>query len=251
MKVMLPFVQKKTTKFLAIILIVVGFLFYMSEASAATSFIGASNLIAGNSIENSINHEILPLAAPTFTFVTASIFSDEAKGLTVKGTALPSTEMILSLKQANAVIRSITVPVDAQGNWESTFSDVLRNGSYVVSIQNRDARGALSLVVDSTKIKVSGKYTNIIITAIIILTGALFGGFWFYERRRERTALRLNVAEGDATKVFNMIETDIEKLKAARATSTPADDEFLTQKLGDSVKKMGGYIKEEINKAKD
>ena len=48
-----------------------------------------------------------------------------------------------------------------------------------------------------------------------------------------------------------MIETDIEKLNKARGTPTTADDEFITQKLGENVKKMGGYIKEEIKKAKE
>ncbi|MBI5078126.1 MAG: hypothetical protein HZB11_02005 [Candidatus Yonathbacteria bacterium] len=206
---------------------------------------------AGNSIENNIDHEILPLAAPTFTFVTEKLFSDEATNITTKGTALPSTEILLSLKQGDALIESKIAPVDAHGNWEFTFDNPLRNGSYVASIQNRDTRGALSFVVNSAKIKVTGKYTNVIITLIVVLLGALVTGFWFYERRRKRTALRIDVAESDTAKVFKIIETDIEKLKRAQDTPTSADEEFITQQLGENVKKMGGYIKEEIKKAKE
>lgn len=205
---------------------------------------------AGNNIENSIDHEILPLAAPTFTFVTEKLFSEESTNITVKGTALPSTEILLSLKQGDALVESKVAPVDAQGNWEFTFNNPLRNGSYIASIQNRDVRGALSFVVNSTKIKVAGKYTNTIITLIVILLSALALGFWFYEKRRKRTALRIDIAESDTAKVFKMIETDIEKLKRAQGTPTSADEEFITQKLGENVKKMGGYIKEEIKKAK-
>lgn len=205
--------------------------------------------LAGNSVENTIDLEILPIASPTFTFVTESLFSDEAKGLTAKGTATPSTEIILLLKKGSETISSAVTPVDAHGNWEFTFGDPLRNGSYVISVQNRDSRGALSLTVDSTKISVTGKYTNIIITLIAVLSGALFGGAWYYERRRERTALRINVAESDASKVFKMIESDIEKLNKARGTTTSVDDEFIIKKMQEDVNKMGGYIKEEIKKA--
>ena len=149
------------------------------------------------------------------------------------------------------ITSSATVPVDTNGNWEFTSSEVLLSGTYTANIQNKDTRGALSLIVVSSNIQVTGKYTTIIIITIIALIGALFGGFWFYERRRERTVLRLDVAESDTAKVFKMIETDIEKLNKARGTPTTADDEFITQKLGENVKKMGGYIKEEIKKAKE
>lgn len=206
---------------------------------------------AGNSIENAVDFEILPLASPTFSFVTESLFSEEAKGVTAKGTALPSTEILLSLKRGTAIITSTVIPVDAQGNWEFTFGDPLRNGSHVVSIQNRDARGALSLVVNSNEIQVAGKYTNIIILSFIVLLGAIVGGWWFYKTRRERASLRLDVAESDTAKVFKMIEADVEKLKKADTTPTPADDQFIAQKLGENVKKMGAYLKEEIQRAKE
>lgn len=206
---------------------------------------------ASNSIENTVDYETLPIVAPTFTFVTDTLFSEEAKGLTVKGTALPSTEILLSLKMGDATIVSSTIPVDTNGNWEFTISDPLRNGRYVASIQNRDARGALSLVVNSTEIQVKGKYTNVIIVSFIILAGSLFGGWWFYKTRRERTTLRLGVAESDAAKVFKMIEADVEKLNRARETPTTLDDEFAIQKMEENVKKMGGYIKEEIKRARE
>ncbi len=206
---------------------------------------------AGNSIENGIDHEVLPIPSPTFTFVTDKLYSDEAKGLTIRGTALPLTQILLSIKKGDVITSSATVPVDTNGNWEFTSSEVLLSGTYTANIQNKDTRGALSLIVVSSNIQVTGKYTTIIIITIIALIGALFGGFWFYERRRERTVLRLDVAESDTAKVFKMIETDIEKLNKARGTPTTADDEFITQKLGENVKKMGGYIKEEIKKAKE
>lgn len=207
--------------------------------------------LAGNGRESTIDHEVIPLASPTFTFVPAKIFSDDATGLTFKGTALPSTEILLSLKQGTSLVKSVTVSVDEKGNWEYTFADPLRNGTYMASIQNTDTRGAQSLVVDSSKVSITGKYTNLIVGSIIVLVGAIVAGVWFYERRRERTALRIDVAESDTTKVFNMIGHDIEMVEKARDTSTPADDEFAVKKMKDDVAKMSGYVKGEIKKAKD
>lgn len=206
---------------------------------------------AGNSIEGTTDYEILPLPSPTFSFITETLFSEEAKGLTAKGTAMPSTEILLSLKRGDAVVKGSVIPVNVQGNWEFTFGDPLRNGSYIVSIQNKDSRGALSLVVNSPEISVAGKYTSTIILSFIVLFGAIVGGWWFYKTRRERASLRLDIAESDATKVFKMIEADVEKLKKADTTPTPADDQFIAQKLGENVKKMGAYIKEEIKRAKE
>lgn len=206
---------------------------------------------AGNSIENTIDYETLSITLPTFTFVTNKLFSDEPKGLTVRGTGIISAEVVATLKKDGAVIASKIVAVDAQGNWEAVFNDALRNGIYIVSIQSQDERGALSTPVISENIQVTGKYTGLIILSFIVLIGSLASGFIYHKKRRDRTALRLAVAESDVAKVFKMIEADVEKLKKADTTPTLADDEFIAQKLGENVKKMSGYIKETIKRAKE
>lgn len=205
---------------------------------------------AGNSIENTIDYETLSIALPTFTFVTNKLFSDEPKGLTVRGTGIVSAEVVATLKKDGAIITSKIVGVDAQGNWEAVFNDALRNGTYIVSIQSKDARGALSTHVISEDIQVTGKYTNLIILSFVALIVSLASGFFYYKKRRDLTALRLEVAESDVAKVFKMIEADVEKLKKADTTPTLADDEFIAQKLGENVKKMSGYIKDTIKRVK-
>lgn len=206
---------------------------------------------AGNSIEDSIEHEVTPLASPTFTFVTTKLFSDEVRGLTFRGTGLPSTEILLLLRKGEAIVASSTIPVDVNGNWELTSSDLLLSGRYIATIQNKDARGARSLVVTSDEIKVTGRYTTVITIALILLLGSLIAGYIFYKARRERTSLRVQVAERDTANVFNMIKTDIQKLQDAQKTETPVDDEFLAEKLKKSVEKMGSYVKDEIGRAKE
>lgn len=206
---------------------------------------------AGNSIENTFDYETIPLEAPTFTFSTEKLYSNTSEGLSFNGTGLPSTEILFLLKKGNATVAGNTIPVDASGNWAFTYGETLRNGRYIATIQNKDARGALSLVVTAPEIRVTGKYTNTIIITLVILLGALIGGYFYYKTRRERTSLRIQVAERDTTNVFNMIKTDIQKLQDAQKTETTADDEFIADKLKKNVEKMGSYVKDEISRAKD
>jgi len=217
---------------------------------------------AGNGIENSLEHETIPLPSPTFTFVTERVFSDEPLGVTLRGSALPNTFILVSLKQKDAFIATSTVATDALGNWEYTFMDQLRNGSYLASIQNKDSRGALSLLIESPEIKVSGKPIFQLGLFVLTQAGAIFllilllligggSGWWFYKTRRARTALRVDLAESDTAKVFNMIKADIDKLDKARTTPTTVDDEFATQKMRENIKRMETYVKKEIIKAKE
>lgn len=206
---------------------------------------------AGNSIENSISQDITPLASPIFTFISTKLFSDETRGLTAKGTALPNTEILLSLTSDGAVITSGIVSVNNEGNWEYTFAELLRNGKYLVTIQTKDSRGALSDIVLSPYITVTNKYTKSIILLFAILLGALVGGYYFFKKRRERTALRIDVAGSDTSKVFNMLQADIEKLKKAQGTATTADDAFMIEKMEADLKKMGKYVEKEITRAKE
>lgn len=207
--------------------------------------------LAGNSIENSTDHETTAITSPSFTFVSEQLYSDQPQGISLKGTAIPSTEVLIAIKSGDALISSSTVISDTQGNWGFTYNEPLRNGTYIASIQNKDARGARSLVVYSPKISVSGKYTTIIFLSIVVLLGALGAGAWYFRKHRNQVALRAEVAESDTSKVFQRLQDDVEKLNKARNTETTADDDFAIKKMEEDVKKMGGYIKEEINRVKN
>lgn len=205
---------------------------------------------AENGIESSLDFEILPLPLPTFTFVKTKLFSDEVNGLLTRGTGVPSTEIIFTLRKGSATVLNQVVPVNANGGWEFSSGDALLSGDYTATIQNKDSRGALSHTVTSEKIKVVGRYTNIIITLFVLLFAALVALYTLNKRRHAQIALRVQMAERDAANVFKMIENDIQKLQDAQKTPTPADDEFITAKIKKNVEKMGAYIKDEISRAR-
>lgn len=217
---------------------------------------------AGNSIESSIAYETLPIASPSIISATEQLFSDETKGLSVQGTALPDTEIILTLTRGEILIEERDIPVDAKGNWEYTYGEPLRNGTYTATIRNRDARGALSLAIESTDMRVMerpiiqfGKISvgknGALVLLLLILAGGFTAGYLFFKKRREKIALRVALAESDAAKIFNVLNADVDKIDRARATETPSDDEFAVKKLREDVEKMSGYLKKAIGKAKE
>ena len=215
---------------------------------------------AGNSIESSISQETLPITSPSIITTTEQLFSDETKGLTIQGTALPSTEIILTLTMSEINIEERVIPVDMRGNWEYTYSEPLRNGVYKATVINRDVRGALSLAVESAEMqvmerpivqlgKVSIGKNGALILLLLLIAGGFTAGYLFFKARREKVVLRVSLAESDASKIFNVINADIEKVDRARSTETPADDEFAVNKLRENAKKMSGYLRKAIGRA--
>jgi hypothetical protein len=219
---------------------------------------------AENSIENSADIEILPIASPTITFVTSGLFSDEERGLTVKGTALPDINVLLKAQRVlpkgrGEIVAKGVARSDENGNWEFTFDQPFRNGRYILTAQSQDERGALSLTAESPEARVKskpiiqiGKFQlgmgGALIFLLIVIAGGFSGGVRFYKKRQKKLALRLLAVKTDMTKVFKVIQDDIEKLKRAIGTSTEADDDFMMEKLQDNIKKMEGYLKKEIEK---
>ncbi|MDD5043775.1 MAG: cohesin domain-containing protein [Patescibacteria group bacterium] len=221
--------------------------------------------LAENSVEDSVEIEIFPIASPTITFVPRELFSENEQGLAAKGTALPDVNILLRVQRVlpegkGEVVTEGTTIADDKGNWEFIFGNqLLRNGQYVVLAQSQDARGALSLTVESQNIQVKskpiiqiGKFQlgmgGALIFLLVIIAGGFGGGAWFYKNRRKKLALRLLVVKTDMAKVFKLIQDDLEKLQQAIGTPTEADDEFVMKRLQENIKKMEGYLKKEIDK---
>lgn len=218
---------------------------------------------ADNSVENSINFNILPIQSPSITFVTRSLFSDENGGVTVKGTALPNIDVLVSLvSSAGSVAGKGTARSNENGNWEFLFTDSLKNGTYKVKAISQDERGALSVEVESENISVTskpiiqignlklGKGGAMLVLLLVIVTGFV-GGFLFYKKRQEKVNLRVLTAESDLDKLTKIVKDDFKKLEEAHATPATADDEFMLKKMEGNINKMETYLKKGIKKIKD
>lgn len=222
---------------------------------------------AENSVEDSVNLEILPITFPTITFVTKELFSDEERDLTIKGTALPDVNVLLKvqnvLRDGRGIIAATgTAHPDDKGNWEFTFNEPLRNGLYVVLAESQDARGALSLTVESSEIRVKSKpiiqigafqlgLGGAVLFLLLVLVGGFGGGVWFYRKRQGRLALRVKFTESEITKIFKLITEDVEGLAKSLETSTTGDDEYALKRLRGNITKMEIYLKRGVEKIKD
>ncbi len=223
---------------------------------------------AENGIEQNMRIEILPIAPPAITFVPTEIFSEDERGLVVRGTALPDVNVLLRVQQLlpqgekGEIVAEGTTVADNTGNWGFSFSNLpLRNGQYVVIAQNQDARGALSAPVLSAQIKVKSKpiiqvgafqldSTQAATLLLFLLIGGFGGGVWFNKKRNARLLLRVGFAGGETTKIFSLITKDVDNLSDALQTPTTGDDAYALTKLREHMKKMEEYLKRGIEKIK-
>lgn len=216
---------------------------------------------ADNGIENSIILETIPIASPSITFVTKELFSDEERGLTVKGASLPNINILLRVYRKEAIIGDSVAHTDEKGNWEFTFDQPFRNGSYKITAQSQDARGALSLVVESPPIKVKSKPIiqigvfqlgkgGAVVLLLLILIVSFGEGIWFYKKRQEKLLMRVSFTESEITKIFQLVRADVERLAKARETPATSDDEYMLKRLQENIQKMETYLKKSIEKIK-
>lgn len=216
---------------------------------------------ADNGIENSLMLETIPIASPTIIFVTKELFSDEDRGLTIKGASLPNINVLLRVYWKEALIADGVAPTDEKGNWEFTFDQAFKNGSYKVIAQSQDARGALSLVVESPLVKVKSKpiiqigvfqlgLGGAALLLLLILIVAFGGGVWFYKKRQDKLAMRVSFTESEITKTFQLLKEDVGRLSQAIKTPTTSDDEYTEKRLQENMQKMEAYLKKGVEKIK-
>lgn len=217
---------------------------------------------ADNGVEDSVTLETVPIASPVITFAPKDLFSDEEKGLTVQGTSLPEVNILLRVYRKEALVADGTARSDERGNWQFTFDQALKNGDYKVTARSQDARGALSLIVESAPIKVKSKPIIQIgvfqlgkggaaMLLLLVMALGFGGGVWFYKKRQEKLAMRISFAESEITKIFQLIRVGVEQLMRTRETSTTSDDEYTAKQLQENIQKMESYLKRGVEKIKN
>lgn len=217
---------------------------------------------AGNSIEDDLEFEIIPIASPKITSINKEFFVGEGR-LEISGTALSDISVLLSLKnKAGQIIKTAAVKSDNNGNWEIRLDDPLKKGQYTAEITAQDRRGALSLPVQSELIKVRVRpiltVAGIGITPawfltglIAILTAGVMIGWLAYHFWLVRIRRKTIVAQRDIFAASNLIKKDIDKL-LTKISGGPPDErtrsemEFLLKQTKERVEKSQKYIVEGV-----
>lgn len=234
---------------------------------------------AANSVEDDVRLTILPIPHPTIAFVTRELFAEEEGGLTIKGTTLPNSNVLLRLERILlrgsgaaiahdaahldendiVVVAHGLAHVDEKGGWEHTFVEPFRNGRYRAHARSQDQRGALSLVVDSPEIRVKsvpilqigslqlGK-GGAAFLLLFLLLGSFGGGAWFYKRRQGKITLRVGLAEAEVTKIFKLVLNDVERLSKVSQGVASADGVYALKQLQENMKKMEPYLQKSLEK---
>jgi hypothetical protein len=217
---------------------------------------------AGNATQASIVFDILPIASPSITSLTQTVYVGEG-GLVAGGTTLPGTTILAAIKDGagNTVLSGTYVP-DASGNWTARIDQFLKQGNYRLEVTARDARGAESLAVTSGPISVTERpvlvigsfqvtlawFTGGLVISILlaIAVGLLIGR----HSRRERKD-RIIIAARDVGVAFGLIQKDIGKLlsyyEAGPIQETQLQEmQFILKRIEENLAKMKHYVSENV-----
>ncbi len=218
---------------------------------------------AGNFIEDFVDFEVLPLEAPTIDAVTPDVFIGEGN-LVVSGTALTGTELSFDLRKGDgSIVYHLNIPINSSGLWKTVIDQPLKKDKYHVEIQSKDGRGALSLPVISSTIRVRERplFTlgglevtqfGFFFGLIVILLGAFGSGFWAQRLWKKQLGRKLVIAGRDVVSVFGVIKKDLDNVLSKYSDQKISAVEnteigFLLKKTKADLEKMQKYITDNIN----
>jgi len=212
---------------------------------------------AGNSVIGNTTFGVEPITSPVITFTSDQIYAGDNRGLTIKGNARQTDTVLFTVMYNGSVFERGTSVADDKGNWSFTSSQTLPAGTFVVHVQSRDGRGAVSEDVVSQKVAVIEKpvvqlgmfslgITGATFLAIFMLLGGASAGWWLYRKRQGILFIRLSSAEADMAKIFTMMRADLEKLH--RSSDLTGGNKLITEHLRENIDKFEKYLRTEIQR---
>ncbi|MEA2112548.1 MAG: hypothetical protein U9P50_01075 [Patescibacteria group bacterium] len=220
---------------------------------------------AGNSIEDDLRFEVLPLRTPQINFFTEKISQGEM--IFISGIALPKNLVLLNIQREGKVVSEKIMGADETGRWEIVLDELLTKGNYSFSVIATDDEGAISLESKVYDIKVTapailslglidlGWFEIFILIILIILIGGGLG-FWYYLSQKEMQEAYKIIANRDVKKMSTLlsgnikeIEKELKSEKKLSATGKTSIKNHLT-KTKANIKKMDKYLGSEISKSK-
>jgi len=229
---------------------------------------------AGNSVEDSLEFEILPLQTPVIEFITKRVSREEP--VFVSGTGLANSFIdLLVYDKSNQEIYKETVGTDASGKWGVSLKEPLLLGNYIITATTRDDRGALSFPSPAEKFTVRPQtivslgpldlswFGIFIIIALIALAGFGFYGWYYIGLKKKRGAYAVIVAR-DIEKMHDLLMANLTKLESnmknlekfynpvSKTIDPSLKEESLSsiKKMWDVLDKIKKYVKKEVEDLK-
>lgn len=216
---------------------------------------------AGNSVEDDIEFEVIPLPTPIVDFVTRSVSQGEF--VFASGKAVPSTFVDISIKnkRQQEIFTGSTLS-DELGNWEVKIEESLSFGKYSLEATVRDERGAVSFPTKPESFKVRGKvilsigfldigwFEILLFLVLLVVSGVSVVLYKYVQNQKKREAYQIIVAR-DIDKFTTMLSNDILGLEdwfknTKLKDSTKADVEHLVKKIKNTTIRIKKNISEEL-----
>lgn len=218
---------------------------------------------AGNSVEDDVEFEILPLPQPVVDFVTTSIQQDQDIFASGQAVANGFADIKLTNKKGQDVFNG-EAPASGSGDWQITINERLPLGQYNFSVAARDGRGALSYPTDPVAVKVKAKtiislgFVDLgwfeISLMLILLIGAGLGlGGWYYLANKEKRSAYGVILARDIDKLAVLLQSQLSELETAIFSPDESVRLRVTvflDKIKETTAKIKKYLSQEAEKMK-
>lgn len=222
---------------------------------------------AGNSVESRAQVEIVPLDTPKINSATKRVIIGSDDRFTIKGTAIADASVIVRIEDKNKfLVLQNEALTTKDGEWEFRLDRELRRGDYLVFVQAKDARGALSLPTEPVKVSFAEKPVISLFVLDITLRGLVIllvvigvsAALWFYRKTLLRSA-RLQrgsiIISRDLKNAFETIKKHVDRMGGMVKSNISSEEKDLevkaiTKNIGDTLDKVEKYLRKDIEQLK-
>ena len=219
---------------------------------------------AGNSVEDDVKFEIIPLEKPVVDFITKKVSGGEF--LFASGKAVPNGFVDVKILKDDQIIFTTFSESNKVGNWEVVIEEPFQGGEYKFLISSRDDRGGVSYNTEPISFKITAKtiislgvvdfgWFEIVIILVLIFSSV--GSFvaWYYVSEKEKRSAYKIIVGRDIKKLSKLMENDMEDLeKSLKKQKFKSEDKEMINNslkgLKSTVVKMKKYLSKEIEKLK-
>ncbi|MBI2058086.1 MAG: hypothetical protein HYT63_03875 [Candidatus Yanofskybacteria bacterium] len=220
---------------------------------------------AGNSIEDNVKIEILPIETPEITSISKKVVIGSEESLAIKGLAVPSANVVVTIGDKNKfLVLQDEAKSNIQGEWEFRLDRELRRGDYFVSVKAKDKRGALSLSTEPVRVSFAEKPVislfGLDVTLrellIVLVAAVILATLWFYRK----TLLHLTkvhresvIISRDLKNAFDAVKKEVDRMAGMIKSDRSSEEKELevkviTKNIGDTLDKVEKYLDKDIEK---
>lgn len=222
---------------------------------------------AGNSVEDDLEFEILPLQTPTIDFITKSVSQGEFIFASGKAISNGFVDVVI-YNDKNLEVFTEVVASDGSGKWEIIVEEPLARGQYTFTAIARDERGAISYPTDALTFKIKAKtvvsfggidfawFEILLIVILLTISGVGLTAWYYVSEKQKRGAYKI-MATRDVEKMAAMLTHDVNELEAwvkspkgNLSTGMQTESEHYFKKIKETIAKMKKYLGQEISKLK-